>query len=278
LIFHSGVWERDLDEAFSFNTEASLSPSGSSILDNLTYDLKLIARDNFQIDNAFINAPGKFDLRLTGSPKFPVLSGSIESREGFIQMADNKFEIRKARVNWNNKLDNEPIVDLESETFIKNYRIKFNARGTLSHLTPQLVSSPPLPPRDIWTLISLGELFERPTTSELSSQIGEGTAGLIAQELTDQIKKRTKKIFGDYLLRIDPNISNISGTSFEDTSRVIIGKSISRDILIVYSTNFSTQRQQVLYVHYQLTPYISLVGMRNEEGRFSIDIRFRKRH
>jgi hypothetical protein len=126
-------------------------------------------------------------------------------------------------------------------------------------------------------LIAVGELFRRPTSTELSSQIGTGTTDLIASELTEQIKKRTKKIFGDYLLRIDPNISGLAGASLEDTSRLIVGKEIAKDFLVVYSTNFSTQRQQVVYVHYQLTPSVSLIGMRNEEGRLSIDLRFRKR-
>jgi autotransporter translocation and assembly factor TamB len=181
----------------------------------------------------------------------------------------------KAKARFKN---NNASVDLESETFIKNYRIKFNVRGTLSHLKPEFQSNPPLPPRDILTLLSLGELFERPTTTELSSQIGTGTTGLIAQEITEQIKKRTKKIFGDYVLRINPNITNIAGASVEGSSRVIVGKSIARDVLIVYSTNFSTQRQEVVYVQYQLSPTVSLIGKRNENGRFSIDIRFRRRH
>jgi hypothetical protein len=141
-------------------------------------------------------------------------------------------------------------------------------------LKADLQSSPPLPTRDIFTLISVGELFRRPTSSELTNQVGPGAAGLIASELTEQIKKRTKKILGDYVLTIDPNISNISGAT--DTSRLIVGKEILRDFLIVYSTNFSTQRQEVVYVQYQLSPTISLIGMRNEEG-FSIDLRFRKR-
>ena len=81
------------------------------------------------------------------------------------------------------------------------------------------------------------------------------------------------------MLKIDPNISNIAGASFEDTSRLIVGKEISKDFLIVYATNFnfSSQRQQVIYLQYHLSPSISLIGMRNEERELSLDIRFRKR-
>jgi len=278
LLFSSILWGREVDEPIVFNTDPSLAPAGSGILGALQYDLHLIGKEDIRIDTGLVKGQGQFDLRLSGNPRYPRLSGLIEGKQGYLEVADNKFEIIKARVKFSGKAQAEPTVDVDSETLIKNYRIKFTTKGTYSRLKPEFQSSPPLPPRDILTLLSLGELFRRPSTTELRSQLGEGTSGLIAAEITDQIKKRTKKIFGDYVLKIDPNISNITGTSLEDTSRVIIGKSIAPNFLIVYSTNFSTQRQQVLYFQYQLTSFLSLIGMRNEEGRFSIDIRFRKRH
>lgn len=278
LDFASSTWERELDEDISFGTATSLSSSGSSFIDMLKYDLKLIGRKDFHVNNSLINGKGSFDLKLTGTTEFPGISGTIDVRDGFLEMSDNKFELIKAKAVFD-KLNNNATVDLESETFIKNYRIKFNVNGTLSRLKPEFQSTPPLPPRDILTLLSLGELFERPTTDQLSSQIGTGTTGLLAQEVTDQIKKRTKKIFGDYVLRINPNLTNLAGESVGETSQVIVGKTIAKDILIVYSTNFSTKRQEILYVQYQISPTISLIGMRNnEEGTFSIDIRFRRRH
>lgn len=277
LNFSSSLWERELDEPISFGTTSSPTTSGSKFIEMLKFDLRLIARQDFQVNNSLLNAGGKFDLRLTGTSEFPRINGTIDCREGYLEMSDNKFELIKARANFN-KSSNEASVDLESETFIKNYRIKFIVKGSLNRLIPEFQSSPPLPPRDILTLLSLGELFERPTTDQLRSRVGTGTTGLIAQEITDQIKKRTKKIFGDYVLRVNPNITNITGASVEGSSRVIVGKSIAKDILIVYSTDFSTKRQEVVYVQYQLSPTISLIGMRNEEGFFSIDIRFRKRH
>jgi TamB, inner membrane protein subunit of TAM complex len=275
---HSGLWEREVDENLYFNTNPSLSASGSTIMDMLEYDLKLVGEENIQLNNAFGEAKGKFNLRLTGNTDFPIVLGVIESREGAINFSGKKFDLIKAKFTFNDKFQNDPIMKIESEAFIKNYRIKFNINGPTSRVKPELQSSPPLPPRDILTLISVGELFRRPTSTELSTQIGTGTTGLIASELTEAIKKRTKKIFGNYLLRFEPNISSITGSSFVDSSRIIVGKEISKDFLIVYSTNFSTQRQQVVYLQYQISPSLSLIGMQNEDGRLSIDLRFRKRH
>ncbi|MCP4147142.1 MAG: hypothetical protein GY757_05275 [bacterium] len=273
----SGIWKREVTEDLTFNTDPSLSSSGSNLLDRLEFDLKLSGKDNLRMENSFGKFTGKFNLTLTGNPDFPILMGTIECRDGEINFSGKKFDLVKARLVFNSKFMIDPLVNVESESFIKNYRIKFNIKGNSSNLKPELTSSPPLPYRDILTLITLGELFKRPTSTELSSRVGTGTTGLITAQLTEQITKRTKKLFGNYMLTIDPNISNIAGASFEDTSRLIVGKEISKDFLVVYATNFSTQRQQVIYLQYHLSPSISLIGMRNEEGRYSLDLRYRKR-
>ena len=276
LNFSAVSWEREIDEDISFNTDPALSPSESRILDMLEFDLRMVGRDNVLFNNSNGKASGQFNLHLTGSPDFPLLTGVIESREGELYFFDSTFNLLKGKISFQNKFIIDPIINIESEAFVKNYRIRFNIKGNSSRYKPEFKSSPPLPPQDILALISLGELFRGPTSTQLSSRIGTGTTGLFASEiLTNQIKKSTKKIFGDYLLRLDPTTM---GPSFQDTAKIIIGKSISKDFLIVYSTNFSNTPKEVWYVKYQISPSISLIGMKNEEGRLSLDISFRKRH
>ncbi len=275
LDIHSGLWEREVDEGVQFYTYSSLSAAGSTLLDLLEFDLNMSGKEGIRVRNSLGEVEGKFNLRLTGDYNYPTVSGVVESRKGVINFSGKKFDLVKGKLIFKNQTPTDPDVDIESEAFIKNYRIKLTISGLSSMLKADLQSSPPLPTRDIFTLISVGELFRRPTSSELTGQVGTGATGLIAAELMEQIKKRTKKLLGDYVLTIDPNINTMSGPT--DTSRLIVGKEVLRDFLIVYATNFSTQRQEVIYVQYQLSPTISLIGMHNEEGLFSIDIRFRKR-
>jgi translocation and assembly module TamB len=97
---------------------------------------------------------------------------------------------------------------------------------------------------------------------------------MVTTKLTEEIKNRANKLLGINLLRIDPVLS---GQSSVDTSRLTIGKTISKDLVVVYSTNLSTSRQEILYLQYQLSPTISLIAMRNQEGRYSLDLRLRSR-
>ncbi|MCK4890464.1 MAG: translocation/assembly module TamB domain-containing protein, partial [Candidatus Aminicenantes bacterium] len=142
-----------------------------------------------------------------------------------------------------------------------------------SGVRPEFISSPPLPQQDIIALISLGELFQRSSSINISSEVG--TTGLVTTALTDQIQKRVKKLFGIDMLKLDPDPTR---SSLEGISRLTIGKSISKDFLIVYSTDISRATRDVYFFQYQITPTISVIGKRNEEGRLSMDIRFRKRY
>lgn len=275
LSIPSGLWEREIEEGISFNTDPSLSLSESKILDMLEFDLRLVSGQDVWFNNSQGRVRAKFDLKLTGNPDFPVIIGVAESREGELYFSDNKFNLLKGKLVFNNKYMIDPIVDIESEAFIKNYRIRFTIDGTSERYKPEFRSSPPLPPQDILSLISLGELFRGPTATQLSSRIGTGATGMFATEiLTSQIKKGTKKYLGNYMLKVDPNTA---GTSFEDTAKLILGYSISKDFLIVYSTDLTTTQKEVWYIKYQLSPSVSVVGMKNEEGRLSLDIRFRGR-
>ena len=273
LNFDSGTWEREVDEGISFYTASQEDSSGSGLMEMLEFDLKLAGPGNIRMRNSFGDVTGSINLHLTGTPDFPRLTGSIESRTGDVYFSNHKFNLIKGRVTFNNRFVIDPIINIESETYIKSYRIRFNIKGISSRLRPEFQSSPPLAQQDILALLSLGELFKRPTSSEMSSQIG--STGLLTTPLTDEIQKRARKFGIDLVMKIDPVIA---GTAREGTSRLTVGTSLSRNLVIVYSTNISSLRQEIYYLQYQLSPSISLIGMHNQDGNFSLDIRYRKRH
>lgn len=101
-----------------------------------------------------------------------------------------------------------------------------------------------------------------------------GSTALVTTELAKEIKNRANRLLGINLLRIDPVLNSQSAY---DTSRLTIGTSITKNLIVVYSTKLSTSRQEVYYLQYQLSPAVSLIYMKNEEGRYSLDLRLRKR-
>ena len=209
--FLSAAWEREIVEGVSFYTRSELSPAESKILNLLQFDIKLIGEDDIRMNNSLGKINGKFNLQLSGTNEFPILTGVIESRNGEIFFSDRTFNVIKAKLIFANKYFIDPMISLESEAFIQNYRIRFDIKGTANHPKPEFVSSPPLPPQDILALISLGEMYKRSGSTEYSSQMG--STAMISSKLTENIKNRANKILGIDLLRIDPLLTGQSAIS-----------------------------------------------------------------
>ena len=271
LDFLSMNWQREIDEPIVFNTRADLLTTESKISDMLQLDINMNG-ENILIDNSLGRINGKFKLKLSGTVGFPILIGTFDGNQGEIHFSDRSFNLLKAKLVFNNTLFIDPLITIESEAFIQNYRIRFDIKGPASSAKPELVSSPPLPPQDILALVSLGEAFKRSGSQETSSQLG--STALITTELGKEIKNRANRLLGINLLRIDPMLK---GQSSYDTSRLTIGTSITKNLIVVYSTNLSTTRQEIYYLQYQLSPTVSLIYMKNEKGQYSIDLRVRKR-
>jgi len=56
-----------------------------------------------------------------------------------------------------------------------------------------------------------------------------------------------------------------------------IGKKIARDFSVLYSTNLTTQREEITRLEWEFSSDFTVVGTRDEEGRFSLDVKIHKR-
>jgi translocation and assembly module TamB len=148
----------------------------------------------------------------------------------------------------------------------------FSLNGLLNKLTPEFSSSPPLPPEDVLALLTLGESFRRTYSYDASTQ--QSTASLLSFQLGEEAIKRAEKLFSIDRFRIEPFLL---GSSAEMMARLTLGKKISKKIFFLYSTNLSSQREDITRLEWQLSDDISIVSTRNEEGRISIDVKVHKR-
>jgi hypothetical protein len=181
---------------------------------------------------------------------------------------DRKFQILRGRLSFFNPSSTEPYLDFRVETFVKDYRVTITLSGLATQLKPQISSSPPLPPEDVLALLTLGEAYKRQYRTETSSQLS--TASLLSFTLTEGAQRRAEKLFSLDRFRLDPFLL---GSSAEMTARLTIGKKLSRDFYIYYSTNLTRQPKIVRWSG--LSNEFSIVGTRNEIGRLSLDIKVR---
>ncbi len=266
-------WRREIYEKISFSSSPYYSterPPG--FFDDLTLNIRLRAADNAWIENALGRMRGRFDFTISGNVYVPVILGDIEIIEGNVFFQDRKFRILRGLLSFFNPSTIEPYLSFEGETYIKNYRVNFTLSGFLDKLNPELTSSPPLPPEDVLALLALGEAFKRTPSYDTTTQLS--TASLLSFQLSEQAEKGAEKYFSLDRFRITPFVL---GSSAEMTARLTIGKKIARDFSILYSTNLTTQREEITRLEWEFASDFTVVGTRDEEGRFSIDVKIHKR-
>lgn len=266
-------WRREIQEKFSFSSRSSpKSQEKPGFFDDLTLDIRLKADDNAWMNNSLGQVRGRFDLSVTGDVKSPILLGTIETLSGEVIFQDRKFQILRGRLSFFNPSSIEPYLDFRAETYVKDYRVTITLSGLPSQLNPQFSSSPPLPPEDVLALLAQGEAYKRQYRTETASQLG--TASLLSFTLTEGAQRRAEKLFSLDRFRIDPFLL---GSSAEMTARLTVGKRISKDLYIYYSTNLTRQTEEIIRLEWDLSNEFSLVGMRNEIGRLSFDVKVRRR-
>jgi hypothetical protein len=265
-------WRREFSEKFIFSAAPSGPKTQRNAIDAMGLDIHLRADDNVLIENSLGKIQARFDLTLSGTVEAPVLLGEIEGLRGDILFQDRKFRLVQARVGFFNPTSFEPYLDVRAETFLKDYRVTISASGPLDRLRPEFSSAPPLPPEDVLALLALGESFKRTYQYDASTQMGTGS--LLSFQLAEDAKKRAEKLFNLDSFRIDPFVL---GASTEMTARLTVGKKISRNIILLYSTNLTSQREELVRLEWEFSGSFSLVAMRDERGRLSLDAKIRKR-
>ena len=93
-------------------------------------------------------------------------------------------------------------------------------------------------------------------------------------QLADSAARGAERLFRLDRFRIDPFVL---GSSTEMTARLTVGKKLSRNLMLLYSTNLTSQREEIVRLEWEFLENFSLVGMRDERGRLSLDAKVRKR-
>ncbi|MEE8603859.1 MAG: translocation/assembly module TamB domain-containing protein [Candidatus Aminicenantaceae bacterium] len=270
---HRLTWRREITEKFAFSSSPNYEPREEpGFFDDLILNLRIKADDNAWMENSLGRVRGRFDLNIMGNINSPIVLGDIEATDGDLNFQDRKFRILNGRVSFINPQTIEPYLNFKGETFVKDYRVTFSLDGLMDRLNPEFSSSPPLPPEDVLALLAMGESFKRTYSYDMSTQLS--TASLLSFQLSEEAKRQAEGLFLVDRFRIDPFVI---GSSAAVTARLTVGKNISRNFFILYSTNLTTQREEIIRMEWQLTRDLSIVGTRDEEGRIGFDVKIHKR-
>jgi translocation and assembly module TamB len=220
-------------------------------------------------------------LRVRGTAEHPILLGHIHVLSGELYFHGSRYRVTRGDLNFANPFRLDPVINVEATTTIQQYEITLNFSGQASKMRLSYRSDPPLPTNDIITLLAMGQ-----TSSEAALRTGgttqSGTTGasaLLSEAISSQLGGRVERLFGITRFRVDPGLAGVgtSGSGQNAAARVTVEQQVTPNLTVTYVSNVSSTQQQVIQVEYNVTRTISVVALRDQNGTFGIDIKFKKR-
>jgi translocation and assembly module TamB len=262
--------------------EGISSPTtGSSYLRNLQFDVEALSAPDARMEWPGAQLQADANLRVRGTWEHPILLGHIHILSGDLYFAGNRYRVTRGDLNFSNPFRLDPVLNVEATTTIQQYEITLNFNGPASKLTLAYRSDPPLPANDIVTLLALGQTSTEATTrSGGTSQSGTaGASAILSEAISSQLGGRLERLFGITRFRVDPGLAGVGSTGSQQNaaSRVTVEQQITRNLTITYVSNVSSTQQQVIQVEYNVDRNVSIVGLRDQNGTFGIDIKIKKR-
>jgi translocation and assembly module TamB len=248
--------------------------------------LRVEGRNALVVRNNLADLVGSVSLQLDGPVNDPTISGRVTATSGTLNFRNDRYDITRALVDLPPSRNADPILNIQGESQIRGYRVIVGLTGPLSQPQAIVRSEPALPQADVVSLITTGQLSTSDTSSSILSQSGVGAATSL---LTDALinapaQKATSKLFGLTRFEINPVIGGTTGST--PSARLTLGRRISKEVTVTYSTNVTSDPNQILALEYRVSDRLSFIAQYEQAStrrlsartnNFSFEIRFRKR-
>jgi translocation and assembly module TamB len=277
----------ELADLINFRREESIEEGGELEITRaaLFSDLRVEGRNALVVRNNLADLTGSVSLQVNGAVKDPVISGRITATSGTLNFRNDRYEITRALMDLPPQRGADPIINIQGEAQIRGYRVTVGLNGPLSQPQAIVSSEPALPQADVVSLITTGQLSSGDTSTSILSQSGLGTAtSLLTDALINAPAQRaTSRIFGLSRFEINPVIGSSGSTP---AARLTVGKRINKDLSVTYSTNVTSDPNQILAVEYRVSDRLFFIAqyeqastrkLTTRNNNFSFEIRFRRR-
>ena len=255
-------------------------PSSSSFLRNLQFDVEATSTPDSRMEWPGAHLEADANLRVRGTAEHPIILGHIHVISGELFFHDSKYQVTRGDLNFANPFRLDPTINVEATTTIQQYELTLNFSGQASKMSLSYRSDPPLPASDIVTLLAMGQ-----TSTEVASRTGgisqgsSGASALLSEAISSQLGGRVERLFGITRFRVDPGLAGLGagGSGQNAAARVTVEQQVTPNLTVTYVSNVSSTQQQVIQVEYNVTRTISVVALRDQNGTFGVDVKFKKR-
>lgn len=249
----------------------------SPYLRNLQFDVEAVSSPDARMEWSGARLESEAGLRLRGTWEHPILLGHIHLLSGEMAFRGSRYRLERGELNFANPFRFDPVLNVEATTTIRQYAVTLAFTGPASRLNLAYRSDPPLPASDIIALLALGRTGEESELRTAPGQAPEAAANMLLSEaISSQIGGRIERLFGVSRFKVDPFLAG-TGSEQNAPARITIEQQLTRDLVVTYITNVTSAQQQVIQVEYAVNRDISIVALRDQNGTFGLDVKFKKR-
>ena len=282
-------YTKDIELADLINTRRESIEEGAEIelvRTAVFANLRVEGRNALVVRNNLADIVGSVSLQLDGPVNDPTISGRITATSGTLNFRNDRYEVTRALVDLPPSRNADPVLNIQGESQIRGYRVIVGLTGPLSHPQAAVRSEPALPQADVVSLITTGQLSSGDTSSSILSQseVGAATSLLTDALINAPAQRATSKLFGLTRFEINPVIGGTTGST--PAARLTLGRRISKEVTITYSTNVTSDPNQILALEYRVSDRLSFLAqyeqastrqLTAQTNNFRFEIRFRKR-
>lgn len=241
--------------------------------------LTVDAPGTVRVRNNLADLTGSASLTIRGSLARPIVFGEVElERGGELIYAENEFEVERARLTFASPTRIDPIIDLVATTEVREYAVTLSLSGRVETLQARVSSDPPLSDLDVVALLTTGQTpGKRGSIPGASEAEASGAAAAAERFLYGQaasvVTERLERLFGFDTLRISP----VTADTGDTVGSVTVGKRLSSDVFVTYTSQPSATDEYLVQVEWQVDENLTLIFTSLEGDSYRVDARWDKR-
>ena len=269
----------DLAPALAQIKQTSILVGDEDWARRLDLQFRVVSAGDVRFDSAKTrNLQAQVDLRVRGTAADLTVLGKIILLGGEVDFAGNHYRINRGEIAFNNPFRVDPELNLDVATRSQQYDIGLDFSGPMDKLHVNYRSDPPLPVSDIQALLFLGRSPSSTfsNTAATNPALQEATTGntVLQQAMSATSGKGLDRLFGGARLKFDPQSGGIEQNS---SAHLTLEQQLTPDVTLTYITSLNNTQQQIVQVEITVSPRLSILAIRDQDGLFGIDLRWKKR-
>ena len=248
----------------------------SPIASRIRLNVRVTSSPPVQVQTRNLRLGGDIDIRLQGTLADPVQVGSIHLLNGESVFRGNRYTLLRGDMNLTNPFRTQAYLDMEVQTHVQNYDLTLDISGPFDRLKFSYRSDPPLANTDILSLLALGYVKQGGAFATVGGNPSAtiGASAILSEALSTQTTSRIQHLFGVSRIKIDPNVS-VPGLG--SGARVTVEQQVAHDLTLTYVTDTSYSQYRIIQFEWNVNDKVSVLGVRDQNGVFGLEFRFRHR-